>query len=72
MDVSEIVQKYLKDNGYDGLYSLECGCKIDDLCPCGMNGIIAGCKGGYLCKCDPETCHADGDCEWHIGPKEQD
>jgi hypothetical protein len=31
----EIVKRYLRDNGFDGLYcDLCCGCEIDDLMPC--------------------------------------
>jgi hypothetical protein len=71
MTVNEIVQEYLKSNGYDGLYNEDCGCKIDDLCPCGIEGVW-DCKAGYVRKCDPGTCPADGDCEWHIGPKEKE
>jgi hypothetical protein len=34
--VTEIVKKWLKDNGYDGLCDPEskCGCELDDLRPC--------------------------------------
>lgn len=67
MTIKEIVEKYLKDNGFDGLYcGDECACGTNDLMPCGEP--IADCKAGYYCKCDPETCTADGDCDFHIGP----
>ena len=69
MTVQEIIIKYLKENGYDGLYSEECGCRIDDLIPCCAGEWLASCEAGYKVPCDPETCPADGDCEWHIGPK---
>ena len=65
--VKEIISKYLEEYGYDGLYSDECGCKKDDLGPCGLCDEFLGCKAGYINKCNPETCSADGDCEWHIG-----
>jgi hypothetical protein len=46
MNVKEILTKWLKDNGYDGLYSdFECGCALDDLCPC--DGDITCCEPGY-------------------------
>jgi len=30
----EIIQKYIRDNNYDGLCNIyiECGCSIDDIC----------------------------------------
>lgn len=53
MDVKEIVEKYLKEYGYDGLYSphIECGCKVGDLMPCGFD-VIESCKPGYLVPCE--------------------
>lgn len=57
--VIEIVKAYLDENGFDGLYSpVECGCKKDDLAPCGSD--FAMCEPGYLQECD---C---GDHDWHI------
>lgn len=40
MEVQEIVAVWLKDNGYDGLFSedYECGCEISDLMPCSEPG----------------------------------
>ncbi len=37
MTVKEIVIEYLKANGYDGLCREECGCGLNDLCPCDDN-----------------------------------
>lgn len=68
MTVKEIVKEYLLAKGFEGLYAECCGCKIDDLMPCCCEGI-EDCEAGYKVPCDPETCPADGDCEWHIGPK---
>ena len=34
-DSKKILQKWLKDNGYDGLAMKDCGCGLDDLIPCG-------------------------------------
>jgi len=47
MTVYEIIEKYLKENGYDGLYEpySECDCKIGDLIPC--FGHFGRCKPGY-------------------------
>jgi len=52
MTVSEIIEKYLKENGYDGLYNLngECACEIGDLIPC--VDYCGDCKPGYK-KSDP-------------------
>lgn len=40
MDILDIVKKYLKDNGYDGLGNDECGCSIDDLFPCDTQPVL--------------------------------
>ena len=41
-----IIKKSLELNGYDGLVGEEnCGCKFDDLCPCGQ---IGDCVPGYI------------------------
>lgn len=49
MTVKEIIEKYLKDNGFDGLYNPEdkegCGCELGDLCPCEED--FGECKPGY-------------------------
>jgi hypothetical protein len=45
MNVREIVKQWLKDNGYDGLWSDDCGCQIDDLMPC--CDYCTNCKPGY-------------------------
>lgn len=48
MKVSEIVEKYLKDNGFDGLYAQgECACKTDNLMPC-CGDCCGDCQPGYL------------------------
>lgn len=47
MTVKGIVQKYLKENGYDGLCNYEpmCGCVINDLMPCGED--CSSCTPGH-------------------------
>lgn len=70
MTVKDIIKKYLKDNGYDGLYnSGECACLVNELAPCDSADIFR-CEAGYYVKCDhnPETCPLGGDpdCDWHI------
>lgn len=52
MEVREIVAAWLKDHGYDGLYSDECGCIIDGLMPCGETDI--DCTPGVIIQCKNE------------------
>jgi len=74
MDVRDIVRDWLQANGYDGLYEPgECACETDDLFPCGMPEIQVHCQPGVKYPCPgPGECHLDGDCGFHIGPKEQE
>jgi hypothetical protein len=46
--VKSIVESYLDSNGYGGLYTDGCGCKMGDLAPCLRDGIPMECKPGYL------------------------
>ena len=58
MDCLDIVIKYLKDNGYDGLhFDAECGCEIDNLAPCGNS--FSECIPGYKVTPPAET-----DCDY--------
>jgi len=66
--VREILDQWLTENGYDGLYTDECGCVVGDLAPCG-EPCSFGCRAGHRIPCNPETCRADGDCHNHIGKK---
>uniref|UniRef100_A0A6H2A609 Uncharacterized protein n=1 Tax=viral metagenome TaxID=1070528 RepID=A0A6H2A609_9ZZZZ len=51
MEVQEIVEAYLKENGFGGLIGGdECGCEIGDLVPCDSN--FALCEPGYRTDCD--------------------
>jgi hypothetical protein len=53
MNVREIVEEYLKANGFDGLAGDECGCQIGDLAPCGSECMnMDDCEPGYLHECD--------------------
>jgi len=47
MNTVEIVGKYLKENGYDGLVDAdnECGCELSDLSPCGA--LYPDCEAGH-------------------------
>ena len=68
MTLKEIAAEWLKEHGYEGLYSEYCGCKIDDLMPCGEPDTE--CEPGHIVPCPgPEKCNAYGDCDWHIGEK---
>jgi len=48
--VHEIVESWLRQNGYHGLYldAQECGCFVDDLMPC--VGVVDVCRAGYRGK----------------------
>ncbi|GAH92514.1 unnamed protein product [marine sediment metagenome] len=60
--VIQIIDKYLRKNGFDGLYNDECGCELDDLAPC--ESMPNECKPGYKTKTP------DGDEEeWIITPQ---
>ena len=65
-----IVKAWLAEHGYDGLYNedADCGCRVDDLMPCGEPGIR--CRAGHVVPCDPDTCEVGGECPWHIGEKD--
>ena len=64
--VREILEKWLTDNGYDGLYTDECGCVVGDLAPCG-EACSFTCQAGHKIPCPtPDHC----DCHSHIGKKE--
>jgi hypothetical protein len=66
IDVIEIIEKYLIENGYDGLYyPCECACVIGDLNPCSENPL--NCKAGYRQDC-PSDCGCGG---FHIGEKNE-
>ena len=60
MDIQEMLEGYLKEHGYDGLYCEGvCACKLGDLVPCGEPG---NCNAGYLV----EGCTCDEGCAFHI------
>lgn len=62
MNVKEIVVIWLKRHKFDGLYSEDCGCSIDDLFLCGGQGMFENCKPGVKTdKNNPDF----------IGPREE-
>lgn len=58
MTVKDIVEKWLKDNGYDGLACSFCGCKVGDLMPCGEPQ--AECMAGFLASKYRKVCLKEG------------
>lgn len=57
MNVKEIVEKYIRENNYEGLSGLAglgCGCSIDDLMPCDCPDIT------YCCPAYRVTCEKCG------------
>ena len=55
MNVVEIVEEWLKENGYDDLYR-RCGicyCEVDELMPCGQ--IDGDCTAGHIQKQDSSS-----------------
>lgn len=67
--IHDIVQQYLKRNGYEGLCGDECGCSIDDLFPCsGLNmpGDVINCQAGYKHLCDGKCEYSEYGCHEHF------
>lgn len=66
MNVRQIIEEYLKANGYDGLYNDvgECGCEIGDLFTCGFTEYT--CEPAHKEKPDPDG--EFGDAEWVMVP----
>jgi len=63
MTVKEIVEAYLERNGYDGLYTCDCKCRIGNLMLYPREGCDK-CEPGYL------RTEQEGDEHfWIIGPK---
>ncbi len=54
MTVSEIVAKYLLENGYDGLCCDGCGCSIADLFVC--ENMNPSCQPAYAHRGQCKTC----------------
>lgn len=60
MTVREILVKYLTDNGFGGLVGDECGCDLNDLCPC--DGSMLDCQPAYSVPCT-----GCGECDGYEG-----
>lgn len=66
-NVQKIIEDYLKENGFDGLYyESECGCSVNDLAPCDGNPL--NCTPGYRIE-TPRNHDQYGETDWIIGPK---
>jgi hypothetical protein len=50
MLIKDILEKYLKENGFDGLCWGSCGCVIGDLCPC--ESSLLNCEPAYKLSYD--------------------
>jgi len=65
MTVKQMVEGFLTVNGYDGLYTTDCGCFVEDLMPCTGYGCIPGtCEAGVK-----KTWAEDGVACIGIGPR---
>lgn len=65
-NVREIVAEWLKEHGYEGLYSPDyCACENADLMPC--DEPCESCRAGYKRPCPGEDCPMGGGCDFHIG-----
>lgn len=68
MTVIEIVEQYLEEHGFDGLYNDQCGCYLKEgIAPC--CGAITTCQPGYRIK-TPKGHDLFGEFKWIVGPKE--
>ncbi|MFA5558897.1 MAG: hypothetical protein WDA59_05480 [Methanofastidiosum sp.] len=68
MNVKKIVENWLKENGYTGLYNEAgiCGCEIDDLMPCaGADNwnSIDDCMPGFKTVCGEKCQWYEDNCE---------
>lgn len=61
MTVKEIVEAYLKANGFDGLRNYHCSCYVDELMDC--VGNTGECTPGHKIKCS----RLDGKCDIYGG-----
>ena len=72
LTVRNIMVKWLKEHGYDGLFSSDgdCACEINDLFPCegGIGGIdgVPNCQPGY------KGIDHTGDYDWRMYGKKED
>jgi len=65
-DVREIIERWLRENGFDGLFCSECSCVLDDLMPCSSDSALM-CEPGYRKDGCPPECGMG--CDFHIVPE---
>ncbi|MFA5377395.1 MAG: hypothetical protein WC455_16710 [Dehalococcoidia bacterium] len=51
MNIREILESWLREHGYDGLYCDGCGCRVDDLMPCD-SPQPEECRPGFIVQCN--------------------
>jgi hypothetical protein len=61
--VMDILREGLVRHGFDGLCTQDCGCPVDDLCPCRADPMM--CEPGY--DYGPGD-YGEGPCDIWIGP----
>lgn len=74
MNVMDAVESYMEQEGFNGLYSHECACTIDDLRPCSDD--MSKCRFGVRIECkacdERDSCDdyvlMDGDCDYYVVP----
>lgn len=69
-NIRDIVDQWLRANGYDGLAGEECGCECGDLMPCD-DPNIDNCVPGHKIPCPtPDDCEYMFGCttpnHWHM------
>jgi len=64
MNVKAIIEKYLKENDYDGLYNSwrDCACNLSELFRC--HAVCIDCQPGIRV-----ACNCGEGCKYHIAPK---
>jgi hypothetical protein len=66
MDTRDIVAKFLRENGFDGLCGDGCGCGIDDLASCSSESFLE-CTPAHKYKMDCENCDSACDLDETTG-----
>ena len=67
MTVKEIIENWLVNWGYDGLFDedCDCACLVGDLQPC--DGGMMNCQAGYKIPCPPDC----GGHDYHIAAERE-